>query len=146
MAYSNYLFALHYLPGVEDVRLFREHCGFASLFAGVGQYAHELAHHRHERLRIGYLSPDFAMQINAFFILPLLAHRTRERFDVYCYDTRGADDSVTEQMRSLVSADMFLLPHTLPRERWIFRSSSMSRMPVLDLPTESVHAGHRLWD
>ena len=101
MAYSNCLFALHYLPDVEDVRLFREHCGFASLFAGVGQYAHELAHHRHERLRIGYLSPDFAMQINAFFILPLLAHRTRERFDVYCYDTRGADDSVTEQMRSL---------------------------------------------
>ena len=101
MAYSNYLFALHYLPGVEDARLFREHCGFARLFAGVGQYAHELARHRHERLRIGYLSPDFAMQINAFFILPLLAHRTRERFDVYCYDTRGADGSVTEQMRSL---------------------------------------------
>ena len=104
MAYSNYLFALHYLPGVEDARLFREHCGFARLFAGVGQYAHELARHRHERLRIGYLSPDFAMQINAFFILPLLAHRTRERFDVYCYDTRGAGGSVTEQMRSLADA------------------------------------------
>ena len=104
MAYSNYLFALHYLPGVEDARLFREHCGFARLFAGVGQYAHELARHRHERLRIGYLSPDFAMQINAFFFLPLLAHRTRERFDVYCYDTRGAGGSVTEQMRSLADA------------------------------------------
>ena len=104
MAYSNCLFALHYLPGVEDVRLFREHCGFARLFAGVGQYAHELAHHRHERLRIGYLSPDFAMQINAFFILPLLAHRTRNRFDVYCYDTRGAGGSVAEQMRSLADA------------------------------------------
>ncbi len=99
-AYSNYLFALHYLPGVEDARLFREHCGFARLFAGVRQYAHEAGRHRHERLRVGYLSPDFSMQINAFFIMALLVHRTRERFDVYCYDTRGAGGSVAEQMRS----------------------------------------------
>ena len=100
-AYSNYLFALHYLPGVEDARLFREHCGFAALFEGLGQYAHEASRHRHERLRIGYISPDFAAQINAFFILPLLVHRTRERFDIYCYDTRGVGDALTEQMRSL---------------------------------------------
>ena len=103
-AYSNYLFALHYLPGVEDARLFREHCGFARLFAGVRQYAHEAGRHRHERLRVGYLSPDFSMQINAFFIMALLVHRTRERFDVYCYDTRGAGGSVAEQMRSLADA------------------------------------------
>ncbi len=100
-AYSNYLFALHYLPGVEDARLFAEHCGFARLFEGVRQYEHAAARHRHARLRIGYLSPDFAMQINAFFIMALLAHRTKERFDIYCYDTRGANDSVTQQMRSL---------------------------------------------
>ena len=100
-AYSNYLFALHYLPGVEDARLFAEHCGFARLFEGVRQYEHAAARHRHARLRIGYLSPDFAMQINAFFIMALFAHRTKERFDIYCYDTRGANDSVTQQMRSL---------------------------------------------
>ena len=100
-AYSNYLFALHYLPGVEDARLFAEHCGFARLFEGARQYEHAAAHHRHARLRIGYLSPDFAMQINAFFIMALLAHRTKARFDIYCYDTRGANDSVTQQMRSL---------------------------------------------
>ena len=103
-AYSNYLFALHYLPGVEDARLFAEHCGFARLFEGVRQYEHAAARHRHARLRIGYLSPDFAMQINAFFIMALLAHRTKERFDIYCYDTRGANDSVTQQMRSLADA------------------------------------------
>ena len=112
MAYSNYLFALHYLPGVEDARLFREHCGFAALFEGVRQYAHDALLHRHERLRIGYISPDFAMQINAFFIMPLLVHRTKERFEVYCYDTRGAGDSVTEQMRSL--ADVWRDVSSLP--------------------------------
>ena len=113
-AYSNYLFALHYLPGVEDARLFAEHCGFARLFEGVRQYEHAAAHHHHARLRIGYLSPDFAMQINAFFIMALLAHRTKERFDIYCYDTRGANDSVTQQMRSL--ADIWRDAATLSAE------------------------------
>ena len=99
-AYSNYLFALHYLPGVNDARLFAEHIAFMRLFPDVRQYEHGAENHRHKKIRLAYLSPDFGMQTNTFFVVQLLACHDRERFEVYCYNARPHGGAVEEQLRS----------------------------------------------
>lgn len=54
--------------------------------------------YQHDRLRIGYVSPDFHNHATMRFILPLLETHDRQRFDVYCY-AEGRHDSVSDRIR-----------------------------------------------
>lgn len=54
------------------------------------------------RLRIGYLSKDFARHSVSYFIEPVIAHHDRSRFEVYCYSNNPKPDAVTERIKGLV--------------------------------------------
>jgi protein O-GlcNAc transferase len=56
--------------------------------------------YQHDRLRIGYVSPDFHNHATMRFILPLLKAHDRQRFDVYCY-AEGRHDSVSDRIRNI---------------------------------------------
>jgi predicted O-linked N-acetylglucosamine transferase (SPINDLY family) len=47
------------------------------------------------RLRVGYVSPDFRHHVDAYFLLPLLRHHSRERFEIACYSATRHPDHVT---------------------------------------------------
>ena len=58
------------------------------------------------RLRVGYVSPDFREHVIALFMQPILHHRDRDGFEVFCYADVAAPDFMTERLR--VDADVWV--------------------------------------
>jgi len=55
------------------------------------------------RLRVGYMSGNFALGDIGFFIAPVLANHDAAGFEVYCYDNGAQDDDLTWRLRDSVS-------------------------------------------
>lgn len=55
-----------------------------------------------ERLRIGYISPDFRAHVVSSFIRGPINFYDKNRFEVYCYSNTKKTDRVTEQYRHTV--------------------------------------------
>jgi tetratricopeptide (TPR) repeat protein len=51
-----------------------------------------------DRLRIGYVSPDFCHHVDSYFLLPLLRNHDRARFEVTCYSATRKPDHVTQML------------------------------------------------
>lgn len=62
-----------------------------------------------ERIRIGYVSPDFRNHPVGYFIEPLLTHHDRKRFEIHCFSNTAAADELTDRIRA--SVDHF---HDIP--------------------------------
>ena len=88
--YSNYLLNLNYTTELATTIL-QASRGYDDLFKGVPPYAHA-DHKRHERLRIGYISPDFRRHIAAVFTRVFLEHYDPTVFEVYAYANCQEDD------------------------------------------------------
>lgn len=50
------------------------------------------------RLRIGYLSGDFGYHVVTLFVLPLLEHHDRARFEIFCYSTGETVDEYARRV------------------------------------------------
>ena len=100
MLLSNYLFLLHYLPGIRDGELAKQHFLYDRLYAGQAVFSHAPGQAK-AKLRIGYLSPDFNEHVDMFFVIQLLACYNRQRYEVYCYSLTEHEDNTTEQVREL---------------------------------------------
>jgi len=55
------------------------------------------------KLRIGYVSPDFREHPVGRFMLPLLSHHDRSRFEIACYTDVRFTDALTERLKSFTS-------------------------------------------
>ena len=95
--YSNALFALNYVAVEKRAPFAGLAEGFDGFFSAVERMTHTRARHAHERLRIGYISPDLRRHPVAFFVLPLLRAFDRERFEVFCY-ANNSEDAVSRTM------------------------------------------------
>lgn len=58
------------------------------------------------RLRVGYVSADFSQHPAMVFFMPVLEHRDRAAFEVFCYSTGTGSDRVTQAVRE--AADHWL--------------------------------------
>ncbi len=54
-----------------------------------------------QRLRIGYLSPDFCTHSVSYFFEPLLVHHDTESYEIFCYACIDGGDETTTHLRSL---------------------------------------------
>lgn len=102
--------ALLATPGISHTALFNLHkaAGLAIERENFesGATRHTPVPTRADRLRIGYLSPDFrAHAVNVFF-RGIINHHDRDRFEVYCYSNTRNEDEITEQYRC--AADAFV--------------------------------------
>ena len=61
---------------------------------------------RHQRIRIGVLSPDFREHLNAYLLLPFFELLDRERFEIYAYSLTG-DDGSAARARVRTATDFF---------------------------------------
>ena len=96
--YSNFLFSLHNV-NVSREKLFEEICGFNDLYNHVQQMVHDPATHpRHEKLRIGYISPDIRRHVVAFFSYAFYKCYDKSRFEVYIY-AKNKEDHVTAEFK-----------------------------------------------
>lgn len=101
---SNRLYNLQMVPGGSPEDRFAAHRAWAGRFCPGPGPARPWPHLAWDGpLRIGYLSPDLRSHSVAFFLLPLLAHRDRARFQVHCYSGTLAPDAMTRDLQALAS-------------------------------------------
>ena len=99
----NYLFALNYSPSASDADIAAEtrRLAQAKFDAFLSEPA-AIAAIRARRLRVGYVSPDLWMHPVARFLLPVLQHHDRSRFEVFCYSSRYLKDGMTNEIAKRV--------------------------------------------
>lgn len=103
MAHSNLAFAIHYDPSysAEDIarELHRWNRQHAEPLNGL-IHPHLNSHDPERKLRIGYVSPDFKEHPVGRFLVPLLAHHDKGRFEIFAYAQVRVPDGITSQLRS----------------------------------------------
>ena len=93
--YSNYLFNLNYVDTPAEKMLVAAQ-GYGKLFAQqVRQYDHS-QHPAHDKLRIGYISPDFCRHVVAAFSQAFFRSFDQGKYIVYAY-ANCESDGVTRQ-------------------------------------------------
>jgi protein O-GlcNAc transferase len=100
--HSNLLTTLLLCPGVSAAEICGEHRRWDEMHAR--QFRHGIQPHENERtakrrLRIGYLSPDFRVHCQAFFMVPLLGAHDRQQVEVCCYADVMRPDGMTNRLR-----------------------------------------------
>ena len=108
----NYLFALNYSPSASDAdlaaetrRLCQAKYDFLSEPATTAPAAVAPAGVQAiaaRRLRVGYVSPDFWMHPVTRFMMPVLEHHDRSRFEVFAYSSRHLKDGMTTEIAKRV--------------------------------------------
>lgn len=99
--YSNFLFSLHNI-NVSREKLFEEICGANKLYEHIEPFVHDrMTHPRHEKLRIGYVSPDIRRHVVAFFSYAFYKCYDKSRFEVYIY-AKNKEDKVAAEFKQCV--------------------------------------------
>ena len=99
--FSNYLFALHYLPHVENAELAREHFTYDNLFDDI-EPLERRNRHRREKITIGYLAPHFLQSAAARFFEPLLTRFDRRQFHALAFSLSPKSDEFTDAIKNAV--------------------------------------------
>lgn len=94
------LFALNAYEGIAEPELFARHAEFGRALeqAVPLRFTHRGARDPKRRLRLGYVSGDFAYHVVTLFLLPVLERRDRAAFEVVCYSTAERVDQYTRQL------------------------------------------------
>jgi protein O-GlcNAc transferase len=102
------LHALNYSDAISDEALFERHREVGARLEAEhpARFALGNAPGPERRLRVGYVSRDLNRHPVAFFLIPVLQHHDRSRFEVFCYSTGTRSDDVSMQIRTL--ADRWL--------------------------------------
>ncbi|MFO1303499.1 MAG: hypothetical protein U1F54_07190 [Burkholderiales bacterium] len=96
------LFCLNLSDTVPRGALFEEHRALGSTIErSITPLPPRVPAHRPPVLRVGYVSPDLRAHGVPYFLLPLLASRSRDRFEHIVFDTATRDeDAFTERLRA----------------------------------------------
>ncbi|MDI1250401.1 MAG: tetratricopeptide repeat protein, partial [Lacunisphaera sp.] len=101
--HSNLLFALNFVSGIPPAEILDEHRRWHEVHAAplTPPPASPPVRPPGHRLRVGYISPDFAHHAVAYFIEPVLAAHDRTRVEVFCYASVAAPDRFTTRLQAL---------------------------------------------
>jgi predicted O-linked N-acetylglucosamine transferase (SPINDLY family) len=103
--YVNFLFTMNYDPDKSAEDIYAAYGEFEEALAKplYGAWrAHGNDRNVERRLKVGYVSPDFRRHSTRHFLLPLLAHHDRSRYEIVAYAELAKEDEITEQYRSHV--------------------------------------------
>lgn len=106
IVHSDLLFAMNYLPETTPESLYAEASRWNTLYAA--PLASEIHPHANapdpdRRLKVGYVSPDLHSHAIAKFLMPVLDHHDRSRYEVYAYSLGSKSDEITEWIRTRVA-------------------------------------------
>ncbi|MBO4779396.1 MAG: glycosyl transferase family 41 [Selenomonadaceae bacterium] len=100
--FSNYLFALHYLPQLDAETLIRELKIYNSLYRDAETLPSIVK--ASEKISVAYLSPNFCDSSSARFYEALLTDYDREKFHVTAWSLSKEEDAFTKKIRRNVDA------------------------------------------
>ena len=101
------LFALNASQDITEDELFARHAAFGRRLeeAHPARFASFVGKKDpHRRLRIGYVSGDFAYHVVTLFLLPVLERHDRAAFEVVCYSTAERVDEYTRKLAAHADA------------------------------------------
>ena len=96
---SNRLYCASLSPVLTRNELFQLHRSWGERIEQQTAELPQVRRKQHDRLRIGYLSPDFYSHATMRFFLPLLENHDRTHFEIICYSESCVDDQITERVR-----------------------------------------------
>ncbi|MDC1428133.1 tetratricopeptide repeat protein [Rhodospirillaceae bacterium] len=100
--YSNKYFCLHYSSIFSPSDIFIQHTEFERVFGHSKKIQHFSLGEKEplkERLRIGYVSPDFKEHSVSYFFEPLLKNHNAERIETFCYYNDIILDETTDRLQ-----------------------------------------------
>lgn len=100
LCYSAWLMS-HNPKETSRQELYEKHLGYEKIFKDIKRYSHNISTHRHRKIRLGYISPDFRAHVMSHFMWPFLASYNHDEFEVYVYSI-GSTDKYTETFMTLV--------------------------------------------
>ncbi len=95
--YSNYLFALHYLPQLDASTLTNELAVYTFLYHDAEPLP--AAEHLAEKISVAFLAPSFCDSSAARFYEALLTDYDRDRFNVTAWSLSSEEDAFTRKIR-----------------------------------------------
>lgn len=95
--YSNYLFALHYLPQLDASTLTNELAVYTFLYHDTEPLP--AAEHLAEKISVAFLAPSFCDSSAARFYEALLTDYDRDRFNVTAWSLSSEEDAFTRKIR-----------------------------------------------
>lgn len=102
--HSNLLYALNLAAEVSPEEIAAEHREWGRRYAeplAQNGKSREVDRSPGRKLRVGFVSPDFVNHAVAYFFEPLLAHRDRNEWEVFCYSDAAVPDRVTQRLSGL---------------------------------------------
>lgn len=97
--YSNYLFSLHNV-NVSREKIFDGVSHYNDIFDDLTPFNHNPSTHpRHDKIRIGYISPDIRRHVVAFFSYAFYKSYDKSKFEVYCYP-KCPEDNVSAEFQA----------------------------------------------
>jgi protein O-GlcNAc transferase len=94
------LLALNYLDGMSPEALFAEHAAYGAAVGRERPRAFRGAASPDRRIKVAFLSPDLRAHSVAYFLEPLLAHLSRDEFEVILYHDHFIVDATSERLRA----------------------------------------------
>lgn len=101
IAADNLLFTLNYSDIYTPEQVRDEHLRLAERYDCPVEDHAVRRHQQGEKIRVGYVSPDFKAHSVAFFFEPVLARHNRADFEIFCYDLASVPDETTGRMMNL---------------------------------------------
>ena len=100
--FSNYLFALHYLPQLDAATLINELAIYNSLYRDAYSIRNEELGIRNEKISVAFIAPNFCDSSAARFYESLLTDYDREKFSVTAWSLSKDEDAFTKKIRRSV--------------------------------------------
>jgi predicted O-linked N-acetylglucosamine transferase (SPINDLY family) len=102
-AHSDLLFTLQYRADVTPASLAEAHAEYDRLYAvplrgAIAQ--HENVRDRHDRLRLGFVSPDLGRHPVGYFLVRVLENLSHEQQETICYSDRIVKDDLTLRLQA----------------------------------------------
>lgn len=99
--FSDYLFTLNLVDDIDAGLVLDEHRRYGRLIGNSTQRLPSRDPRADvDRLRVGYVSPDFRRHPIACFIQPVLGNHDQRKVEVFCYHNHVDRDEVTERIQS----------------------------------------------
>ena len=139
-AHSDLLLTLQYMSSCSAEALFREHVRYAERIEGPLKplwQPHANNRDSERRLKVGYVSGDFCGHVVAYFILPILAHHDKSRFEIYGYHNNTRNDDHTAIMTGYM--DHFTVCASLSDEQLAERIRADGIDILVDLSGHTAH-------
>ena len=101
--YSNYLFNLHYLSGLDNDTLASEHFLYGDMSSASTSIINDsISYIPNSKLTIGYISSDFLESSSSRFYESLLTEYDNDNFTVKCFTLSPKSDKFTEKIKNAV--------------------------------------------